>query len=122
MNFEKMNRQLRERVHWRMEDYLDKLVRDHLLKGGKFDATKITTMFHDCVNAAQLVEDLVLGVGLNPLKDDEENEVSDNRSRDSQGPTKRTGLTSGICDSARPADTAHDHGSAGGGEVNPPQQ
>ena len=74
LNFESMNKEYRARIHYRTEVLLDKLIEDHVLKGGKFDAQKITQFFGTSCRIAQLVTDLEIGTGLDPLPLEEKDE------------------------------------------------
>lgn len=123
---------------------MDQIILDHLFKGGEFDATKITKKFGTVVRIAQLVTDLEIGTGLNPLeekKDDEndqgvkfrsvpvnpdtspdENEVDNLRTGNPKGPSGCVGSKSWVCHSDSTADQTDDNGAARSGEVHPPQQ
>jgi hypothetical protein len=117
MNFEGMDRRLRDRVHWATGDLLGKVVRDHLLKGGKFDRTKMTQMFYECVRTAQLIEDLYVGTGLNPLEKEGMDEVSDNGTGNPEGLAGSDGAAGRVCYTPRPADTVDDNRAAGSREI-----
>lgn len=74
LNFEATSEKYREDVRWNATEIVDTLVTDHLLKGGSFDAVKITKMFNDSIRTAQLVIDLFIGVGLSPLREGNDDE------------------------------------------------
>lgn len=77
LNFEGTGRRYRERIQYRAEDLFDRMIHDHLLKGGDFDAKKITKFFGTAVRTAQLMTDLEIGTGLNPCPEEEEEENDD---------------------------------------------
>lgn len=68
LNFESMDKRYRERIYYATEDLLDKMITDYLIKGGQFDAQKITKFFGTACRIAQLCVDLEIGTGLNPLR------------------------------------------------------
>ena len=76
LNFEGLSKAYRDRLWGEAEFFLSKMVEDHLLKGGEFDAQKITKMFGTAVCTAQLLLDLEIGTGLCPLREDDDDEVS----------------------------------------------
>ncbi len=148
LNFEGMKEQYRRRIRWATDDILGKLVIDYLLKGGQFDGTKITRMFSTAVRTAQLLVDLEIGTGLDPLEKDEEEEEKDTNDsnskttqeggaevrsfgevevghlgqRNPEGPTGSFGLEGRVRDPNGATDQTDDNGTAGSREVNPPQQ
>ena len=76
-NFEGMNKEYQKRVDGMASYMVDRLVMDHLLKGGDFDAQKITKLFGRAVCTAQLIVDLTIGTGLNPLEEEKNDENSE---------------------------------------------
>lgn len=78
-NFARTSKVYRERVFYEVDHLLSKMVEDHLLKGGQFDAQKFTKMFTLAVRTAQLFVDLAIGMGLDPLPEekDEDDKNSD---------------------------------------------
>ncbi len=71
-NFEKSSLQYRDRVRRTANDLIRELVRDYLLKGGEFEARKISDIFNRAVRTAMLIVDLGIGIRLDPLKPEEE--------------------------------------------------
>lgn len=146
LNFDATSKQYKEKVRWDAQDLVEDLVKDHLMKGGSFDAVKITKFFNDSIRSSQLLVDLFIGAGLSPLEDaydgntnseaatTGQNEgglpanafttdgVSDLGKADPEGPTGSGGNEKRVAHTASEPDTADDNGTAGSGEVDAPKQ
>ncbi len=139
LNFEGMSEQYRERIRWKAQEIVDRLTMDHFLKGGKFDAPRITEFFSTAIRTAQLLADLEIGTGLDPLMEEQNgknyqetdhqplnaftpNEVGDLGKGDPEGPPGCSGNTVGVYDPGCQPNSSDDNGPAGGGEVNTTEQ
>jgi len=81
LNFEAMGKRYRERIQYRADELIDHMISDHLLKGGEFDAQKITKMFGTAVRIAQLLTDLEIGTGLDPCPEETNDQDSETPSQ-----------------------------------------
>lgn len=123
MNFDQSNKQYKDRVKWRAGDLLDTRITEHIKNGGALDATILTKMFHDTVAAAQIIEDLWLGSGLDPLDKvkEEENAERNHETRDSQGPTGDQRDEVGVCNTEPSRKPSSYNGPTGGRKIDPPK-
>ncbi len=144
LNFENLSSDYRWRIQRVARDLMNRQIQDHLLKGGEFDAQKITKMFGTACRTAQLIVDLEIGTGLDPFveekeydEDNQETQCSDDAAelgrfiRDDVGdfgesgterPAGSDGTPEWMVDPKRTSNPVDYHGAAGGGEVDPPEQ
>ena len=121
-NFEACDRRYRERVMWLAVDWVGDAIRSRIKSGARFDAKVTVVIFNDSIDYAKMITDLEISSGLNPLKEEDDCAKCDFGASDSKGSTSDGGDEVRVCNPVAPTESVGDNGSAGGGEVIPPEQ
>lgn len=118
IDFTGVEPEFRRRVFMRADHILDSVVIDRLQKGGRFDAVEVGTLFKSVVEHARLIEDFLITTGLDPLKE-EKNEECNLGQGNPQGPTGDNWDEGRVRNPGRSGDEDRGDGAAWVGEIDP---